>query len=650
MSGPQDPGHRPRRSPHVPPDDPTIETSALEPPTIAMPVRPSSPPDRGQPSRRPRPPVNDPTRSSRVAADDDTIVMPLPAVPTTSFTTSPPAPTPPPTRPTTPADGDDYDDDSATTDLSGGRRAQPAVGLGRASGIMAVGTLASRVTGFLRTVAITAAIGTTLVGDSYNVANTTPNILYDLLLGGVLTSVIVPVLARAAREDDDEGMAFASSLLTLVVVGLTAITVVGLLAAPLIIKLYVSRGDEAALATTFLRYFLPQVVFYGIGATVGAILNLRNRFAAPMATPVLNNLIVIATAGIFLVTSKGAPTLANITGGQVALLGTGTTLGIVVMTVALLPSLRASGFRYQFRLDLRHPGLRTAGRLAGWVLFFVVTSQVSYFVVTRLATGGVAYTTWFNAYQLFQLPHAIVAVSVITALLPRMSRHAAEDRLDLVRDDLSTGLRLASVVIIPAAFGLLALATPISVAIFAHGATSVGDAGRIGAALAAFAFALVPFSSFQLQLRAFYALADSRTPALVNLAVAGTNIVTALALSALLPERGRAVALALAFAAAYLVGSVLCARLLHRRLDGLDGPRITRTAARSAVAGGGAALLAFLAAEGVLTLVGHGSAGSLLALVLGGGIGVAVYGVVAYRMRIAELTSLVGQVRARVGH
>ncbi|MDQ1635245.1 MAG: putative peptidoglycan lipid flippase [Frankiaceae bacterium] len=643
MSQPDDPGQNRR----VAPEDATIELPALKRPTNRPPSQPAS-------SRPASSPAG--SRPTSTADEPPTIALPvMPFVPTASGpaaawpTTEAPRSAGPRSDPPTVSDPSD---EQPTTDLSNsgsGSAAQAAVGLGRASGIMALGTLASRVTGFLRTVAITAAIGTLLVGDSYNVANTTPNILYDLLLGGVLTSVVVPVLARASREDDDEGMAFASSLLTLVVVGLTVITLLGLLAAPLIIKLYVSRPDEAATATTFLRYFLPQVVFYGVGATVGAILNLRNRFAAPMATPVLNNLIVIVTAGIFMLTTTGAPTLQTLTSGQVALLGIGTTLGIVVMTVALLPSLHASGFRYRPRLDLRHPGLRTAGRLAGWVLFFVVTSQVSYFVVTRLATGGVAYTTWFNAYQLFQLPHAIVAVSVITALLPRMSRHAADDRLDLVRDDLSTGLRLASVVIVPAAFGLLALATPISVAIFAHGATSVGDAGRIGAALAAFAFALVPFSSFQLQLRAFYAMADSRTPAMVNLAVAGTNIVVALGLSAVLPERGRAVALALAFAAAYLVGTLLCVRLLHRRLDGLDRPRILHTAMRSALAGGAAALLAFLVAQGVLVLVGRGSAGSLLAVVVGGTVGVAGYGLLAYRMRIAELTSLVGQVRARIG-
>ena len=515
---------------------------------------------------------------------------------------------------------------------------------------MALGTLASRITGFLRTVAITAAIGTGLVGDAYNVANTTPNILYDLLLGGVLTSVVVPVLARAAREDDDDGVGFASSLLTLILVALTIVTVLGLFVAPLIVKIYISRPDQAELATTFLRYFLPQVVFYGLGATIGAILNLRNRFAAPTATPVLNNVIVIATCVLFMMTAHIDPdNVESVSGSEAALLGIGTTLGIIVMTLALLPSLHASGFRYQVRLDLRHPGLRSAGRLASWVLLFVVTSQVSYFVVTRLATGGVAYTTWFNAYQLFQLPHAIIAVSVITALLPRMSRHAAEDRLDLVRGDLSTGLRLAAVVIVPAALGLLVLATPISVAIYAHGATSVSDAGRIGAALAAFAVALVPFSTFQIQLRAFYALADSRTPALVNFAVAGTNIVSALLLSAVLPDKQRAVALALAFAAAYLVGAAVCTRLLVHRLSGLDRDRILRTLTRTGIAGVIAAAVALLLSRVALAVLGNGSAGSLGAVVVAGIGGMGVYLIVALRLHVEELSSFTGMVRGRLG-
>jgi putative peptidoglycan lipid II flippase len=537
----------------------------------------------------------------------------------------------------------------------GGGMSHPAptapdnAGLGRASGVMALGTVASRGTGFLRTAAITAALGVGAVGDSYNIANTTPNIIYDLLLGGVLTSVIVPVLVRASKEDDDGGERFASSLLTLVAIGLAAIAVLGLLIAPLIAHIYLPNGSEIPLATTFMRWFLPQIVFYGIGATIGAILNIRGRFGAPMITPVLNNLVVIAVAIIFIVMhGHGAPTLESLSGAQITVLGAGTTLGVIVMTLALLPSLRASGFRYRPRLDLHHPGLRQAARLGSWVLVYVAVSQVSYLVVTRLAAGPVAFTVYTNAYQLFQLPHAIIAVSVITALLPRMSAHAADQRLDLVRDDLSTGLRMSAVVLVPAALGLFALAQPLSISLFAWHSTSVAGAGRIGGALAAFAVALLPFSAFQLLLRGFYAMADSRTPALVMCAVAGVNIASALVLSEAIPSRDRAVALALSFALSYAVGATICFRLLHVRLHRIDGRRITRTVVRAAVPGIAAAAIAYGLSAAIRSALGHGVGGSLLGVVLGVAVGGAVYLIVAWRMT-EELRSVAGLVGGRFG-
>ena len=520
--------------------------------------------------------------------------------------------------------------------------------LGRASGVMALGTVASRGTGFLRTAAITAALGTHMVADSYNVANTTPNIIYDLLLGGVLTSVIVPVLVRASREDEDGGERFASSLLTLVAVGLAVIAAVGLLIAPLIAHIYIPNGSEIPLATTFMRWFLPQIVFYGIGATIGAILNIRGRFGAPMITPVLNNLVVIALAVIFIVLHGRTPTLTSLSAAQITLLGAGTTLGVVVMTLALLPSLRASGFRYRPRLDLHHPGLRQAGRLGSWVLVYVAVSQVSYLVVTRLAAGPVSFTVYTNAYQLFQLPHAIIAVSVITALLPRMSAHAADRRLDLVREDLSTGLRMSAVILVPAALGLFALAQPLSISLFAWHNTSVADAGRIGSALAAFAVALLPFSAFQLQLRGFYAMADSRTPALVMCAVSGVNIASALILSEAIPSRDRAVALALSFALSYAAGAAVCFRLLHVRLRRVDGRRITRTVVRSGVPGIVAAAIAYGLCAAIRSLLGHGVSGSLPGVLVGVAVGGALYLLAAWRMT-EELRSVAGLVGGRFG-
>jgi putative peptidoglycan lipid II flippase len=519
---------------------------------------------------------------------------------------------------------------------------------------MAVGTLLSRATGFLRTVAIVAALGVNPVSDAYNLANTTPNILYDLLLGGVLSSVIVPVLVRVSRDEEDGGEAFASSLLTLVVLGLGAAVLLGLVVAPWIIHLYAAKADAStrSLAVTFLRIFLPQVVFYGLGATVGAILNVRGRFGPPMITPVLNNLVVIAAACVFIfMPGPQPPTTTGITHSQILVIGGGTTLGVVVMTLALLPYLRSVGFRYRPRLDLRHPALRQAGRLAGWMLVFVAVNQVAYLVVAQLATASKStYTAYTNAYQLFQLPHAIVAVSVITALLPRMSGHAAEGRDDLLRADLSRGMRLSYVAIVPASFGLLVLAKPISVAIFAHHNTTVHGATAIGSTLAAFAVAIVPFSTFQLLLRAFYARQDSRTPALVASALAATNIISAYALSAALPKGNRGVALASAFAISYIIGAAILIVLLRRQIGSLDGRRVLRLVARTTVAAGLAALIAGGLASLLRSAAGTGPAASLAAVVVGGGVGAIVYLVAASRMRVTELTSLLDMVRARIRH
>ncbi|WP_239374386.1 murein biosynthesis integral membrane protein MurJ [Frankia sp. Cj5] len=526
-----------------------------------------------------------------------------------------------------------------------------AMTLGRASGTMAIGTVASRASGFLRTVAIATAIGTGAAGDAYNVANTTPNILYDLLLGGVLSSVIVPVLVRATKDDPDRGEAFASSLLTLVVLALGGAVLVAMVAAPLIVSAYLAAGGaEHDLAVTFLRWFLPQVIFYGLGATIGAILNVRQSFAAPMFAPVLNNLIVIVTCAAFvLVPGPRPPTVGGISDAQVTVLAAGTTLGVVIMTFALLPSLRAVGFRYRPRLDLSHPGLRQAVRLAGWTLLYVAVSQIGYLVIVRLSSSATAYTVYTYGYQIFQLPYAIIAVSVITALLPRMSAHAADNRRDLVRQDLSTGMRLAAVVIVPAALMLLALGRPIAVTVFNHGAVSYAGALRIGDTLSAFAVALVPFSLFQVQLRAFYAHQDSRTPALINVGVVATNIVCALALSSLLPEKHRPVALALAFAASYLVGVAASSTLLRARLDGIDGGRISRMLTQVTIAGGLSAVLAAVVAWGVRVIIGTGWLGSGVSVLLACAVGVMIYLTAIVRMRLAEMAALVTTVRGRFG-
>src|ERR1035437_2910313 len=263
-----------------------------------------------------------------------------------------------------------------------------ACGLARDARTMAIGTGASRVTGFLRLALLGTVLGVGGVRQAFEVSNTMPNSLYDLLLGGVLASTLVPVLVQARAKDQDE--AYVQRLLTLVLLALTGLTALAMVAAPPLVRLYSTATDPAQLdlAVVWARFFLPQILFYGVSATVGAILNTRGRFAAPVWAPVLNNVVMSTTLDLFVMgPGTQAATPVSLSMSQRMVLGVGTPLGVVAMTAALLPSLRASGFRWRLRLDLRGMGLRHLGRLASWTFVYVAATQLAFLVLTRLATG-----------------------------------------------------------------------------------------------------------------------------------------------------------------------------------------------------------------------------------------------------------------------
>lgn len=515
--------------------------------------------------------------------------------------------------------------------------------LARSSRVMALGTIASRGTGFIRNIVLVAALGLGALGDAYTVANTVPNIIYDLLLGGVLTSVVVPLLVRAAHLEADNGEAYAQRLLSLVTYGLGAVVVVAVVLAPYVVDVYAHdfTAPEYRLAVVFARFFLPQILFYGVGATMGAILNARGHFAAPMWAPVLNNVVVVAT-GLLYLAEGGGRDVGALTTTQTLTLSVGTTLGIIAQTLALLPALRRVGFSLRPRINLRGVGLRHAGRLAGWVVVYVAASQVAYLVVARLATGAGhgPYVIYTNAYLLFQLPYAVVAVSVVTALLPRMSRHAVRADLVAVGADLSTGLRLTGALLVPASVGFIVFGPRLATLFLAHGNTTLAEAQLAGGVLAAFGVALVPFAAYQVMLRAFYALQDTKTPALVSVGVAAVSIAVNFAFAATLTSGDRVIGLALGFAASYVAGLAAFVVLLRRRLGCLDGYRVMRTHVRLVVA----ALLSGLVGYGLRRLlglvVGPGWAGSLVVVAVAGGIAVAVFVGMATRMRVAEVRGL----------
>lgn len=508
---------------------------------------------------------------------------------------------------------------------------------------MAIGTFASRGTGFIRTVIIAAAIGK-VVGDAYNTANTLPNSLYDLLMGGVLGGVVVPLLVSAAQRDADRGEAYAERLFSAVVLVLAVATGLVLLLSPAIVHLYLAGGARAELAVTFARFFLPQIFFYGVGAVLGAVLNVRGSFAPPMWAPVFNNAVVIVTGILFIGLTQAAQVdQGRLTHGQELLLGLGTTLGIVVQTVALLPALRRVRFRLRIHLDLRGVGLMRAARLAGWAFLYVLVNQISYLVIVRLANASSylgTYSIYTYAYTLVLLPYAVIAVSVITALLPQMSRSAEEGRLEGVGRDLAGGLKVSAVVLVPSSLAGIALGPLIGVLLFAHRTLSLATGGLAGATLAAFAVGLVPFSAFQLQLRAFYALKDTRTPALANIVISGINLAADGILFLALPAREQAVGLALGYAISYAVGYWWFTAILRRRLGPVARSHTARTLVRLGVAGAIAAAVAYLAAHLVTAAAGTGVIGSGLGLALGVLVGVPTYIWLVLRMSVPEVHQL----------
>ncbi|MGH3344599.1 MAG: murein biosynthesis integral membrane protein MurJ [Carbonactinosporaceae bacterium] len=539
----------------------------------------------------------------------------------------------------------------------------------RSSTVMALGTVVSRVTGFARNLVVVSALGTAIFADTYNVANTVPNILYILLVGGALNSVFVPQLVRAMRSDEDGGQAYANRLMTATAVILLVISAAAVLAAPLIVRLYAGgftrSGLEAEydLTVTFARLLLPQIFFYGIFVMLGQVLNARDRFGPMMWTPILNNVVVMAVFGLFIAVAGGADSdglyAATISPGEVRLLGIGTTLGVVIQALTLYPYVRAAGFRFRPRFDWRGVGLGKAGSLAKWTMAFVLVNQLGYLVIVRLTTSvsglaaeeglsyGVGYTPYQNAYLLFMLPHAIVTVSVVTALLPRMSRSAAEGRTAEVRDDVSSGLRLVGVAIVPAAFAFLALGPYLSGVLYAPAG---GQSARfIGYVLMGFALGLIPFSAQYLVLRGFYALEDTRTPFLITIWINVVNVALAVACFALLPVVWITVGIAASYTVAYVVGFAISARVLRGRIGGLDFGRVASTYGRLVLA----SVISGAAAVGVARLcvgyVGGGISGSLLAALAGGVAMIALYLPIAYVLRVAELSALLGMVKGRLG-
>ncbi|CAN5354483.1 hypothetical protein BH11ACT8_BH11ACT8_10040 [soil metagenome] len=554
------------------------------------------------------------------------------------------------------------DPDPGSDDIGSGRD-----GVLASSAVMAAGTVVSRLSGFVRSALLAAALGLSTHADIFTIANTIPNMLYILLAGGVFNAVLVPQLVRAMKHDPDGGEAYTNRIVTLAALFLFAVTIALVLFAPAVMSLYLDRGfydanraEQLASVIAFARYCLPQVFFYGMFVLVGQILNSRGRFGPMMWAPIANNVISLATLVVYLVAfgpARGAELGGGYSGGQELLLGVGSTLGIALQLVILVPYLKRAGFTYRPRFDFRGTGLGQTFRLGVWTVLFVIVNQIAYTVVVRLASGGTAdggdgtgYTVYSSAFLIVMVPHSVITVSLATAILPRLSSSAAAGDLRALSGTLTSALRAALAVVVPFAALLPLVATDVANVIWGHGAAS-GGFELYAPSLALFGPGLVMFTVHYLMLRGFYALELTRTVFFIQCAVAITNVVGALVVVSGASPQETSPALVIAYFTSYAVGAAVSFLMLSSRLGGLDGRRLFRFVVRLVLVVAGSTAVAGAAAFGLGQLWGSAPHWSL-ALVRGGlvgGVDLVVFVVLARTFRLREVTSVISTVTRRLG-
>jgi putative peptidoglycan lipid II flippase len=526
------------------------------------------------------------------------------------------------------------------------------------STVMAIGSLVSRGTGFVRNLMIGAALGAGLVGNAYTTAQFLPNQIYEFLLGGVLTSVLIPVLMRRRKADADRGEAYAQRLLTLAVIALGAAALIVVVGAPVITAVYAGgkSAEYQGLVNALSYLMLPMLFFTGISALIAAVLNTRGHFAAPMWAPILNNLVVIGICALYIaIFGASEVKLAEMGSGRILLIGGGTLLGVAVQAAGLVPALRKVGFRWKWRFDFRNLGLRELARLSGWMLCYVGVNQLGLFVVVNLLTRAAGedqagILIYNNVFLLLMMAHGIIAVSIITALMPRMSAAAADGRFADLTADLSRGTRMVTAVLAPIAVCYVVLAGPISVVVFRYGAFTGKSATLTSTVLLVAALGLVPFALSQLFTFAFYALPDTRMPALINIPVVLLRVLVQVGLYLALSASFAAAGMMLGNAISYLAAAIGSAMLLRPKVGQIGLGRIVQTIGKVLVAGVVSALVGWLVLK---VLPGDPANLTWVAAFVRLLIGAAAIGLsylaLAMVLRISEITEVVGLVRRKLG-
>lgn len=525
---------------------------------------------------------------------------------------------------------------------------------------MAVATLVSRITGFIRIVLLAAILGAAL-SSAFSVANQLPNLVAALVLEATFTAIFVPVLARAERDDPDGGTAFVRRLVTLATALLLVATLVSVAAAPLLVRLMLGDDPQVnrALTTAFAYLLLPQVIFYGLSSVFMAILNTRNVFGPPAWAPVINNVVAIATLGLYLIV-PGELSVDPVQMGNAKLLvlGIGTTLGVFAQTAVLLVAIRKEriSLRPLWGLDDR---LRRFGGMAAAMVLYVLISQIGLVVGNQIASAAAASGPAIYNYTwlVLMLPFGMIGVTVLTVVMPRLSRNAAAENIPAVLADLSLATRLTMVTLIPIVAFMTVAGPAIGSALFAYGNFGEVDAGYLGMAISLSAFTLLPYALVLLQLRVFYAREQPWTPILVIVVITTVKIAASLAAPHLTDDRELVagflgLANGIGFLAGAIVGHILLRANLNppkRRLVDLEVVRtVLVTTAASMIAGLVAHVVDQLLGLETLTARG-GGAGSMLRLLILGVIMLPIIAAVMLSARVPDAHAALAAVQRRLG-
>jgi putative peptidoglycan lipid II flippase len=468
-------------------------------------------------------------------------------------------------------------------------------GLGRDAVLVSVCTLISRITGFVRVVATAAVLGTGVLADVYQTANMIPNLLFELVAGGVLQAVLVPSFVAARREHGDSGLTEATRAMCGVVVGgLTLLTIAGMVLAPVISHLMVLSEPNTALAhdkiglmVPMVLTFVPQLLCYGFATVTQAALNARGRYVAAALAPAVNNIVVVAACIAFRATRTGDGVVGlHLTTWQFLLIAGGTTLGVVAFSLTPAFALNAVGVSWWPSWNPHHPAVRNLRGSFGWMTLSIVSTLVPTTAALALgngAAGGVA--VFMYAFAFFVLPHALIAVTLATTLGPRVAEGWQGGRVREVRSAIDGAMKAAVPLLTLAAAGMVALAWPLTRLVANFGQTASQGEAPIAHTLAAFGPGLIGYGIAFVMLRVLFVLGEVRDASLLMVISAIVGVVVMAVLSRSMAESDRAAALAIGYGSSQVVGAVLLSIRVHRLTRAMSLSRSAGLLVEAAIAG-----------------------------------------------------------------